>query len=409
MIRISPRTDPRSPTALAMLWLVVFVDLIGFGILAPLIPFYALRTGLGAATVTLVIAAYSLSQFFAMPVWGHISDRFGRRPVLLVSMAGHALSYVMLAYVQSWEMLLASRILGGVTSANLATAYAYVADVTGPEERARHLGRLSAAFGLGFVVGPLLGGFLSGAGGLDQANLARPALAAAGLSALSFLGILFLLPESNSQGTGVSRRKPGLFAGLSSVGRRPKLAGLVLLCLIVITFVAAREAILAIWAHDVHGLGPRDIGLLLGISGGTIALFQFFAMGPLADRFGSFLLVRASLLIYIVGWLGLLMSKNWIHLALSMFAAAIATALFQTNMQTLISEEAAPEERGLAMGVYQSSSSMARFLGQASVGSVYLFLAPSAPFLIGAAMMVPALFLLSWTGRAGRPATDAAE
>ena len=393
-----------------MLWLVVFIDLIGFGILAPLVPFYALKTGLGAASVTLVVAAYSLSQFVAMPLWGHVSDRMGRRPVLLVSMGGHALSYLMLAHAESWEMLLAARILGGITSANLATAYAYVTDVTRAEERARHLGRLSAAFGLGFVVGPVLGGLLSGSGGLDQADLARPAYAAAALSALSFLGILLLLPESNRASSPEARsERPGLLQGLSRIGRQPRIAGLVLLCLIVITFVAAREAILAIWAHDIHGLGPRDIGLLLGISGGTIALFQFFAMGPLAARFGSYALVRAAMLFYIVGWLGLLLATSWIHLALAVWVAAMATAMFQTNMQTLISEEAAPGERGLAMGVYQSSSSMARFLGQAGVGSVYAFIAPWVPFALGAVMMLPALALLHWTRRAGAAAPGAAE
>ncbi|MFT4026357.1 MAG: MFS transporter [Novosphingobium sp.] len=403
-------SDPRSAAALATLWTVVFVDLIGFGILAPLVPFYALRTGLGAEMVTLVIAAYSLSQFVAMPVWGHISDHYGRRPVLLASMAGHALSYVLLAQADSWQMLLLARVLGGITSANLATAYAYVTDVTAPEERARHLGRLSAAFGMGFVIGPMLGGLLSGSGGIEQANFALPAYAAAALSALSFLGILFLLPESNRTGTEEApRSKASMLASLASLRRQPRLAGLVSLCLIVITFVAAREAILAIWAHDVHGLGPRYIGLVLGVSGATIALFQFAAMGPLAKRFSSYTLVKAAILLYAAGWLGLLLATTWLNIALAVLVAAIATALFQTNMQTLISEQALPSERGLAMGVYQSSSSMARFIGQAGVGTVYAFVSPSAPFALGVLMMIPALLLLGWTRRADRQAMELAE
>jgi MFS family permease len=395
------RVSPTSPQAAATLWLVVFVDLIGFGILAPLVPFYAMRTGLSPAMITLVIAIYSLCQFAAMPFWGHVSDGRGRRPVLLVSMFGHAVSYAMLGFADTWVMLLAARVLGGVTSANLVTAYAYIADVTpvGPA-RAKAMGRISAAFGLGFVVGPALGGLLAGGTSIEDANLLRPALAAGGLSLVSFLGILFFLPESHQPGAPVpGETKPGLVANFGRVIRRPVLAGFVVICLMVITFVAAREAILAIWAHDELGLSPRDIGLLLAVSGGTISLFQFFAMGPLAKRFGSLTLVEVALVLYVIAFGGLVLAETWGHVAMVTIVAAVATALFQTNMQTLISNGAQPHERGMVMGVYQGSSSLARFGGQAVAGSMFVVLGPDSPFVAGALMMVPAMALLLWTGR----------
>ena len=406
------RVSATSPQAGATLWLVVFVDLIGFGILAPLVPFYAMRTGLSPAMITLVIAIYSLCQFAAMPWWGHVSDTRGRRPVLLVSMFGHAVSYAMLGFADSWGMLLAARVLGGVTSANLVTAYAYIADVTptGPA-RAKAMGRISAAFGLGFVVGPALGGLLAGGTSIEDANLLRPALAAGGLSLLSFIGILLFLPESHrpevhQQGALVpGGKKPGLVANFGRVIRRPVLAGFVVICLMVITFVAAREAILAIWAHDELGLSPRDIGLLLAISGGTISLFQFFAMGPLARRFGSLHLVEAALVFYVIAFGGLVLAETWAHVAMVTIVAAVATALFQTNMQTLISTGAQPHERGMVMGVYQGSSSLARFGGQAVAGSMFVVLGPDSPFVAGALMMVPAMALLLWTGRRMRTET----
>ena len=393
-------TAPTSQKAGLTLWLVVFVDLIGFGILVPLVPFYAMNTGLSPAMITLVIAIYSLCQFVAMPLWGHISDTKGRRPVLLVSMFGHAVSYAMLGFADTWQLLLLARILGGVTSANLVTAYAYITDVTAPADRAKAMGRISAAFGLGFVVGPALGGLLAGGTSIDDANLLRPALAAGGLSLISFIGIYFFLPESHKPGTGTpGQARPSLLKGFAGVLQRPALAGLVAVCITVITFVAAREAILAIWAHDELGLGARDIGLLLALSGATISLVQFFVMGPLAKKFGSFQLVQAALGLYVVAFGTLTIASTWAHVAIATIFASLATALFQTNMQTLISNGAQAHERGMVMGVYQGSSSLARFSGQAAAGSMFALLGPNSPFMAGALMMIPAFALLVWTGK----------
>lgn len=381
------------------LWVVVFVDLVGFGILAPLTPFYVLRTGLGAEQVTLIIASYSLAQFLVMPLWGHVSDRRGRRPVLLVSMAGHVVSYVMLAYADGWPMLLAARVLGGITAANLVTAYAYSTDITPPEDRAKALGRISAAFGLGFVFGPMIGGLLAGPGDATQADLMTPALAAAGLSALSFLGILFFLPESRKPGDAANRNDPSFLDGLRRVAARPAIMALVALCVVVITFVSAREAIIAVWAHDKLAMNARDIGLVLAVSGATIAGIQFFAMGELTRRFGSVRLVMAALVLFAMGWTGLILAQSWGHVAAATVLTATATALFQTQVQTIVSQSADAQERGMVLGVYQSSNSLARFGGQALSGSIYSFVGRDAPFALGALMMAPAMILLLWISR----------
>lgn len=382
------------------LWVIVFVDLVGFGILSPLTPFYVLRTGLGAEQVTLIIASYSLAQFLAMPLWGHISDQRGRRPVLLISMAGHVVSYVMLAYADGWPMLLAARILGGVTSANLVTAYAYSTDITPPADRAKALGRISAAFGLGFVFGPMIGGLLAGTGDAINADLVTPALAAAGLSAVSFLGIVFFLPESRTPGQVAAARSEGSFLdGLKRVARRPSIMGLVALCVIVITFVSAREAIIAVWAHEKLAMNARDIGLVLAVSGATIAAIQFFAMGELTRRFGSVRLVMAALVLFAMGWTGLMLAQTWAHVAAATVLTAAGTAFFQTQVQTMVSQSADAQERGMVLGVYQSSNSLARFGGQALSGSAYTFVGRDAPFAIGALMMAPAMILLLWVSR----------
>ena len=170
---------PKPRFAVPILFAVVFIDLVGFGILAPLVPFYVERLGARPELITLIIAAHPLAQSLAMPLWGTLSDRRGRRPVLLASMLGHGAAYLLLGFADSLWLLLLARILSGATSANLSTAYAYIADVTTPEERAGAMGRVSSAFGLGFAIGPALGGLLAGGTTMDDANLLRPAIAAA--------------------------------------------------------------------------------------------------------------------------------------------------------------------------------------------------------------------------------------
>ncbi|WP_194745690.1 MFS transporter [Thermaurantiacus tibetensis] len=380
----------RAGAARATLFVLVFVDLIGFGILSPLIPFYALRLGLAPEVVTLIVAAHPFAQFLAMPLLGWMSDRLGRRRILLFSMAGHAAAYLLLAVADRWEILLFARVLSGATSANLATAYAYVTDTTAAAERPRELGRISAAFGLGFMAGPLLGGLLAGGTSAADADYVRPAIIAAGLSLVSFLGIFLFLPES----------RPAKASGRSvcpapRLYRRPELAGLVFVGFLVILFVAVREAILAIWAHDRHALGPPAVGLLLGASGATVVAVQFLLAGPLALRFGSFRLVQAALLLFALGWTLLLLAPGLPMMLLAMIVSGFGMALFQTNMQNLLAEVAHPEQRGRVIGLFQSGSALARFIGQGGAGTLYAGLGPSVPFLFGALAMIPATAVLA--------------
>ena len=182
--------------ALLTLFLIVFVDLLGFGIIIPLFPFVAERMGADPWLITFGGAGiYSLAQVLAAPLWGRASDAFGRRPVLFVSMIGSVAGYVWMGLAGSLFMLIASRALSGLMAGNISAAFAYVADVTTPENRAKGLGMIGAAFGLGFMLGPVIGGLL---GGTDPQtmNFTLPALVAAGLSALAALGTWLFLPES---------------------------------------------------------------------------------------------------------------------------------------------------------------------------------------------------------------------
>lgn len=394
-------SSPNYKYAHAVLFLVVFVDLLGFGILGPLIPFYVERLGASAETITLIIALYSLSQFVSMPLWGYLSDRIGRRPVLAISMAGHAISYIIMAYADSLWMMAFARIFGGITSANLATAYAYIADTTDNKNRAKGLGRISAAFGMGFVLGPVIGGFLAGGDSVAEANFMLPAFVAAGLSALSFLGILFFLPESRpvEKADAKMKKRPGIGTMMQTAMQRPVVAMISGLCFLVITFVAMREAILPLWAHFLHDMSPVDIGILLAVSGGTVTLLQLFAMGPLTSRFGEVTLVKSAIAFYAIGWAGLIVSSTLIQMSMALVFTAAATAMFQTCLQSLLSQQAGTHERGTIMSLYQSSSSLARFSGQAVSGTLYGQVGPNAPFSLGILAMFPAMVLIFFIGQ----------
>src|SRR5690242_5711590 len=187
------------------LFLIVFVDLVGFGLVIPLLPFYAERFAASPLEMTALFATFSLMSFITAPLWGRLSDRVGRRPVLMASMAAAALAYLWMAFATHLWMVFAARAFAGACAGNIAAAQAYIADVTAPEQRARGMGMIGAAFGLGFIIGPVLGGILAG-NDLATADLQTPGLIAAGLSFAAFLGVIALLPESRAAGRTPSSR-----------------------------------------------------------------------------------------------------------------------------------------------------------------------------------------------------------
>ncbi len=403
---MTPGSKPRF--AIPILFAVVFIDLVGFGILAPLVPFYVERLGARPELITLLIAAHPLAQSLAMPLWGSLSDRRGRRPVLLASMFGHGAAYLLLAYADSLWLLLLARILSGATSANLSTAYAYVADVTTPEERAGAMGRVSSAFGLGFAIGPALGGLLAGGATMDDANLVRPAIAAALFSFSAFLAIFAFLPETRHLTPPSGARPAGLslFSEFGRIASRPVISQMLVMATIVLVFMSVRESIFPLWAHHQHNLNARTLGAMLAWTGGLIALVQYFGIGWLAQRFGELNLVKGAILCLMAGWLGLTLAQGVPTLLLAMTLGSFGTAFFQTSMQSLLSKRAGVSERGAILGLYQSSSSMARFVGQAGAGTLYGQLGSNAPFLLGSFAMLPAFAFATRIGRRLRRPAD---
>jgi MFS family permease len=375
------------------LFLIVLIDLIGFGLVIPLLPFYAVRFGATAPEVTWLMATYSLMQLVAAPFWGRLSDRVGRRPVLMASMTASALAYVWLGAASDLWMLFAARGLAGACAGNIAAAQAYIADITKPEERAHGMGMIGAAFGLGFIFGPALGGFLAG-NNPATANLETPAWVAAALSFVALCGVLFVLRESHPaerRGLAPPRGRIGLiFASL----RRPVLSRLVVIFFLVILAFAAMESIFALWALRQLDWGPEKVGYVFAYLGLLSAVMQGGLTRRLTKRYGEERLLLAGLVLLVIGLVTVPFAHDLPVLAGAFAALAIGLGLVQPALNSLISRRAGASEQGQVLGVTQSVGSLARVIGPPLAGYLFADLSHGSPFF-GGAVIVALAFLLA--------------
>jgi MFS transporter, DHA1 family, tetracycline resistance protein len=372
------------------LFLIVFVDLVGFGLVIPLLPFYALRFTASAQQVTLLLAIYSLMQLFTAPLWGRLSDRVGRRPVLMVSMAASVLAYFWIGSATALWMLFAARGLAGACAGNIAAAQAYIADVTKPEERAKGMGLIGAAFGLGFIIGPALGGLLAGNNPASP-DVETPAWVAAGLSLLAFSGVALLLSESLPADRRGAGRSLNRVVAILDVLRRPILSRLILTFFLVILAFAGMESTFALWAIGQFGWGPRQVGYVFAYVGILSAVLQGGLIGRLTHLFGEERLLICGLALIAVGLFVMPVARALVVLAVAVSALAIGMGLTQPSLNSLISRRAGPEEQGEVLGVSQSVSSLSRVLGPAAAGLFFGEFGRNAAFFLGAALVVGAL------------------
>lgn len=383
-----------SKGALLSVFLVVVVDLIGFGVIIPLLPFYAQSFGAGAFEAALVMGAYSSAQFIAAPWWGRLSDRIGRRPVLLTALAGLTLCYVWLAFVESLAALFAARIAGGFMAGNISAAFAYAADVTGPENRARGMGLIGAAFGIGFMAGPAIGGVLAGPDAAD-ADFRTPALAAAGLSAAALLfGLVQLkesLPAAARAESAARRAAGGLWTGLGRALAAPAVRGPMTLIFITTFMFAGLEAVFAIWARQAMNWGPEHAGYLFAFLGLLSAAVQGGLIGRLSALFGETRLVIAGAVLLAAG-LGAAplapQAGGAAAVAAALGTAAAGFSLVSPALTALISLGAAQDIQGGVLGASRSAATLARAAGPAFAGALYQAAGPDAPFFAGAAVML---------------------
>jgi len=369
------------------LFFIVFIDLVGFGVVIPLLPYYALEFHATPFEVTTMMACYSLAQFFASPLLGHLSDRVGRKPVILASLVCSAASYLWLGFATQLWMLFAARLLAGAGAGNISAAQAYVADVTPPDQRAKGMGMIGAAIGLGFTVGPAIGGAVAGAQGV---HLAWPAFVAAALSAAAFALAFARLEESL---THAPATRVGRLAMAKAAATRPTLRLLIVLIFAAIAAFAGMETTFALWAHDGFGWGPLQVGLIFFYVGILLSALQGGAIGKLAKAFGEANLVAAATAIIALGLFGLTLATALWGVLLASALLAIGMGMLSPSISSLISQQAGEGERGGVLGLSQSAQSLARIVGPAVAGALYGGLGRNAPYYLGALLMIGVLWL----------------
>jgi len=371
---------------MATLFLIVFIDLVGFGIVIPLLPYYALHFNATPLEVTSMMACYSLAQFFSSPFWGRLSDKLGRRPILLVSLGCSVLSYLWLGVADALWMLFAARLLAGAGAGNIAAAQAYITDVTTPEKRAKGMGMIGAAFGLGFTIGPAFGGLLAGSNP-NAAALSRPAFAAAALSALALILAFILLKESLAPELRGLANRPGRLALAKDAFGRPLLRQLILLYFLTTCAFAGLESTFAIWANSVFGWGPLQIGWIFFFVGIVLVLVQGGLIGRLSRRFGEARLTTFGAILLVLGLAGLPFSFDLAAVLVVMALLSLGLGCLNPSVTSLVSQAAGADERGGILGVNQSAQSLARILGPWLAGIVYTAGGRDTPYYVSAIMM----------------------
>ena len=384
-------------SSLLVLFLTVFIDLIGFGMVIPFLPFYAREYGASGVMVGAVVGIYSIMQFFFAPIWGRLSDRIGRRPVILISLTASCLGYLLFGIAHSLVLLFASRIIAGAGGANIGTAQAYIADTTTPENRAKGMGLIGAAFGLGFILGPPLSGILSQVGvhhGL-HGNL-LPGLAASGLSLVALTIALFVLGESKSPDTAIRSGIPPQFDRRvwSEMAHQTMLAAIMGALFLTLLSVAGMETSVTLHARDRFHFTQLDMAYFFLFMGVIVAGIQGGLIGRLARALGERTLVSIGAASFTVG-LGMVPFVYSVPmLYVVAFFIAIGQGLCYPSLTSLVTKASKSNEHGSMLGLATGVGSLARFIGPIGSGFLYdLARAPGAFF--GGAALTGAAFAVS--------------
>jgi DHA1 family tetracycline resistance protein-like MFS transporter len=344
---------------LAIAFSIVLVDMLGFSLILPLLRYIAVGYGASDFMVGLLVSIYALAQFFGAPVLGRLSDRFGRRPILLVSVFGTFVGFMILGFANTLWMIFLSRLVDGITGGNISVAQAYISDVTDAEHRGQALGLIGAAFGIGFVIGPVTGGLLG-----QDFGYSVPAFVAAGLAAVNMGLVAFLLPESltpEARARLARRKRPIIdIAGLRQSLVHPRVGPLLTIRTVTALAYQTFESGFAIWAPVAIGLSARGNGMVLGYIGVLQIIIQGALIRPLTRRFAEGRLLTATIALAGVSLVAWTLSPNVWVLLVVFIPLSIGMAVSNTVQNSLLSKSVGPDEVGTVFGLSTSAQSLMR-------------------------------------------------
>lgn len=352
--------------ALLTIFLIVFIDLLGFGIILPLLPFIAQKYFASPLTIGFLTASYSFFQFIFAPILGRLSDRYGRKKLLIISQFGSMIGYFILAFANNLPLIFLARIIDGITGGNISIAQAYIADVTTKENRAKGMGLIGAAFGLGFIFGPAIGGSLS------KISYSAPAILAAVVSLITIITTYFFLKESvNTQKTSHSNETRLNWQSIKKVFIKPSLTLLIFAFFLVNLSFSSFQGIFPLYSEKKFRFGPTENGWIFTYIGILVVLIQLKIMPFLVSRLKEKRVMQFGLFLLSLGFFLLPFSNNIYLLGLFLTFLSFGNGLFNPAIQALASEKVGRLEYGEVLGIMQAFGSIGRILGPIIAGELF--------------------------------------
>ncbi len=367
-------------SALTIIFITVFIDLMGFGLLIPILPTFAsIELGISDFEIGIIVAIYSFMQFIFNPMFGKLSDKYGRRPLILTTLLLTATSYIIFSFSTNFWILALSRVIGGFGGSNIGVAQAYIADITTKEERSKGMGLIGAAFGLGFVFGPVVGALLS------QYGYAFAGYGSAAFSLLAFSFAFFKLPESRNFEIASTVVRPKIFdlKFTITVLKRKNIGFLIILFSVIVFSMANIYGTFSILGYKYYHFSDMQNGLLFAIIGIVGAIIQGGFIKQLAKMFNDRNLILLGTIFMIVGLAAIPYGQNFLGVAIAGGILAIGTGMLQPTILSMVSKYSHETEQGSILGINQSFSALARVLGPVWGGFSFHYLGYQAPFLTG--------------------------
>lgn len=381
--------------ALTTLLSVMFINLLGFGIVVPLLPFYAKSFNAPPWQIALIFSAYAIGGFFGEPFWGRLSDRIGRKPILISTVSGNCLCYLALAFAPNVYIAFIVRLLGGLASGNGSVVQGYIADVSPPEDRSGKLSLLGAAYNIGFIVGPALGGLLAHPG-MGPAGFRVPLIVCSCLSAICVTSLFFFVTESRVRRERFTHQ-PSRWAVMGNAVSNPIISRLLLVTFLAGCAFNGTEYVFGLWTQARFAWGPQQVGSAFAVVGVVAALNQIFLTGRLSKKYGEARVLACGMALTMVFTALQALSVGGITTVPFLAVAAWGQSIAWPNVSALISRNVDWEHQGQYLGLNNAVGASARLVGPSIAAFAFADLGVDAPFFTSALLVLPAIFFAWFT------------